>query len=232
MNRWTQHLFTHVVTHPIAVGMIFVAMLVFGLVSYQRIPVELMPDIGYPTVTVRTTYDGAAPQEVESQVTRNVESSLSTIDGLVSIESRSRAGVSDVILGFDWGSDMSAAVQSMQGESAEELFMLPNDADRPLILRYDPTLEPIMRLAVSLDADHPLVGTDQGLLALREAVEGRFKRELEGYPGVAAVRIRGGLERDSCPGSRGLVGGSSSESRAGAVFLVTGECEHRGRLHP
>ena len=60
MNRWTQHLFTHVVTHPIAVGMIFVAMLVFGLVSYQRIPVELMPDIGYPTVTVRTTYDGAA----------------------------------------------------------------------------------------------------------------------------------------------------------------------------
>jgi HAE1 family hydrophobic/amphiphilic exporter-1 len=188
-------MFTHVVTHPIAVGMIFLAVLVFGLVSYQRIPVELMPDIGYPTVTVRTTYDGAAPQEVESQVTRNIEASLATIDGLVSIESQSRAGVSDVILGFDWGSDMAAAVQAMR-ESLQASFMLPNDAGRPLILRYDPTLEPILRLAISLKPDHPLAGTDQGLLNLRENVEGRFKRELEGYPGVAAVRVRGGLERE------------------------------------
>lgn len=195
MNRWTHQLFTQVVTHPIAVGMIFLAVVVFGLVSYQRIPVELMPDIGYPTVTVRTTYDGAAPQEVESQVTRNIEASLATIDGLVSLESQSRAGVSDVILGFDWGSDMSAAVQAMR-ENLQSSFMLPNDADRPLILRYDPTLEPILRLAVSLEEEHPLFDTPAGLLNLREMVEGRFKRELEGYPGVAAVRVRGGLERE------------------------------------
>jgi hydrophobic/amphiphilic exporter-1 (mainly G- bacteria), HAE1 family len=195
VNRWTHQLFRHVVSHPIAVGMIFLAVLVFGLVSYQRIPVELMPDIGYPTVTVRTTYDGAAPQEVESQITRNIEASLATIDGLVSLESQSRAGVSDVILGFDWGSDMAAAVQSMR-ENLQSSFMLPNDADRPLILRYDPTLEPILRLAVSLEEEHPLSNTAEGLLNLREIVEGRFKRELEGYPGVAAVRVRGGLERE------------------------------------
>ena len=117
-----------------------------------------------------------------------MESSLST-DGLVSIERVSQGLESpDVILGFDWGSDMSAAVQSMR-ESSQSSFMLPNDADRPLILRYDPRSNP------SCDWRYPWTLTTLSwgpisLLALRELVEGRFKRELEGYPGVAAVRIR------------------------------------------
>ena len=104
-------LFHAIVTHPVAVGMLFLAGLVFGSISYQRLALELMPDISYPTITVRTVYEGAAPQEVETQVTRQVEEALATTDGLVRMESRSRPGLSDVQLGFSWGTDLSRGSQ-------------------------------------------------------------------------------------------------------------------------
>ncbi|NCG21456.1 MAG: AcrB/AcrD/AcrF family protein, partial [Rhodobacterales bacterium] len=189
--------FRFVVSHPVAVSMVFIAMLVFGYVSFERLPIELMPDIAYPTVTVRTGYEGAAPQEVESQISRPVEEALATLDGLVQIESRSRAGSSDVILGFDWGTDMGAAAQRIR-ESMQVTFMPPN-ADRPLILRFDPSLDPFLRLALSIDPDAEvevgeLPSGDAALFMLRDIGETELKRELEGLKGVAAVRVLGGLE--------------------------------------
>ncbi|MBT3224063.1 MAG: efflux RND transporter permease subunit, partial [Proteobacteria bacterium] len=186
-------LFAAVVRHPVAVVMTFLAALVFGLVSYGRLPVELMPDISYPTITVKTTYEGAAPQEVESEVSRPIEEALATLDGLVTIQSRSRAGVSDVVLGFDWGTDMSAAVQTIR-ENLQTTW-LPRESDRPLILRYDPSLDPFLRLTLSAGEDLPDNG-ENTLFLLRSVAEGVLKRELEGLKGVAAVRIRGGLERE------------------------------------
>lgn len=188
-------LFGFVVGHPVAVLMMSCAALVFGWVSYQRLALELMPDISYPTITVRTTWEGAAPQEVEAQVSRPVEEALATLDGLVRIESRSRAGSSDVVLGFGWGVDMSAASQAIR-ENLQTTF-LPDGTDRPLILRYDPSLDPFVRLALSLDqATVEQLGEARALARLRELGENELKRELEGLPGVAAVRVRGGLERE------------------------------------
>lgn len=172
--------------------MIFMAALVFGYVSYKRLAVELMPDIGYPTITVRTTYEGAAPGEVENQVSKPLEEALATLDGLVKLESRSRAGSSDVVLGFDWDSDMSAAVQTVR-ENLQTTF-LPDGVDRPMILRYDPSLDPFLRIAIALDDDS--VDKAKALLTLREIADDEIKRELETTDGVAAVRIRGGLERE------------------------------------
>lgn len=186
--------FAGVVARPVAMTMVFLAAVVFGLVSYQRLPVELMPDISYPTITVRTAYEGAAPQEVEAQVSRPVEENLATLDGLVTLESRSRAGNSDVVLGFDWNTDMPGAAQSIR-EALQTVF-LPQEADRPLILRYDPSLEPFLRLALSYDPDVLDIGADQALFLLREVAEEEIKRRLESMKGVAAVRVRGGLERE------------------------------------
>ncbi|TNE86896.1 MAG: efflux RND transporter permease subunit [Deltaproteobacteria bacterium] len=185
-------LFLHVVTHPVAVSMIFLAALVFGYVSYKRLAIELMPDIGYPTITVRTTYEGAAPGEVENQVSRPLEEALATLDGLVTLESRSRAGSSDVVLGFGWDTDMSAAVQTVR-ENLQTTF-LPDGVDRPLILRYDPSLDPFLRIAVAVD--DPDANPETALVGLREIAEDDIKRRLESTEGVAAVRVRGGLERE------------------------------------
>lgn len=175
-----------VVRHPVGVAMLTLLALVFGFVSYAQLPLNLMPDISYPTVTVRTDYPGAAPEEVESQVSRPIEEALSTVEGLVEVESRSRAGISDVVLEFDWGTSMGAATQDVR-ERLQTTF-LPDGTERPLILRYDPSLDPILRVALAGKAD-------TSLLDLREYAETELKRKLETVDGVAAVVVRGGLER-------------------------------------
>ena len=182
------------VTRPVAVTMIFLAALVFGVVSYGRLPVELMPDLSYPTLTVRTAFTGAAPEEIEVQISRPVEEALATLEGLVRLESRSRAGTSDVVLGFDWGMNMAASVQAAR--EALQLVQLPEDADRPLILRFDPSLEPFLRLALSYDPEVLDLPPDRALMLLRRIADEELKPSLEGQRGVASVRVRGGFERE------------------------------------
>ena len=181
-----------IVDRPVAVFMLFLAAAVFGLVSYDQLPLDLMPDLSYPTLTVRTEYPGAAPEEVETQVSQPLEEALSTSDGLVGIQSRSRAEQSDVVLEFDWGTEMAAASQGVRERL--QTTWLGDDIDRPLILHYDPSLDPILRIALSTTADSELTG-DAALFQLRELAEQELKRELESLDGVAAVRVRGGLER-------------------------------------
>lgn len=189
-----------VVQHPVAVWMITLAVLVFGFVGYAQLPLDLMPDISYPTLTVRTEVPGAAPEEVEGQVSRPIEEALSTVEGLVAVESRSRAGISDVVLEFDWGTPMSAASQDVRERL--QTTMLPTGTGRPLLLRYDPSLDPILRVAVSASkpsedttATTTAAAAPVDLLALRELAERTLKRDLEALDGVAAVSVRGGLSR-------------------------------------
>jgi HAE1 family hydrophobic/amphiphilic exporter-1 len=169
--------------------MIAIAAAVFGLVSYERLPLNLMPDMAYPTITVRTEVSGYAPEEVESQISRQIEEALATTPGLVELESRSRAGMSDVVLEFAWGTDMNKATQSVR-EQLQTTF-LPTDAERPLILRFDPNLDPVMRIALYSDES-----SKYGLMNLRKIAETQIKRRLEAMDGVASVRVRGGLERE------------------------------------
>ncbi len=188
-------LFRLVVDRPVAVWMVALAAIVFGRVSYLRLPLNLMPDLSYPTITVRTEVAGYAPQEVESQVSRPIEEALATVPGLSELESRSKAGSSDVVLEFRWGADMDEAAQAVR-ERLQTTF-LPDDADRPLILRYDPSQEPVMRLGLSLKPGaRPDAEPDRVLFLLREVAERTLKKELEALDGVAAVRVRGGLSRE------------------------------------
>ena len=180
--------FATVVKRPVATWMIAIAAAVFGLVSYERLPLNLMPDLAYPTITVRTEVSGYAPEEVETQISRAIEEALATTPGLVELESRSRAGMSDVVLEFAWGTDMNRAAQSVR-EQLQTTF-LPDDASRPLILRFDPNLDPVMRIALKTDKPG-----SHGLMDLRQMAETQVKRRLEAMDGVASVRVRGGLER-------------------------------------
>jgi hydrophobic/amphiphilic exporter-1 (mainly G- bacteria), HAE1 family len=182
-------LFAQVVGRPVATWMIAIAAAVFGLVSYERLPLNLMPDMAYPTITVRTEVSGYAPEEIESQISRKIEEALATTPGLVELESRSRAGMSDVVLEFAWGTDMNKAAQSVR-EQLQTTF-LPDDADRPLILRFDPNLDPVMRIALSHSSKQ-----GGNLLSLRKAAKQQIKRRLEAMDGIASVRVRGGLEQE------------------------------------
>lgn len=186
--------FAAVVRRPIATWMIAIAIAVFGFVSYERLPLNLMPDLSYPSVTVRTEVPGYAPEEVESQISRSIEEALATTQGLAKLESRSRAGVSDVVMEFRWGTDMDGATQDIR-ERLQTTFLTP-DASRPLLLRYDPSLDPVLRIALAVDAEAAALDPEEAQYLLRDVAEREVKRALEALPGVAAVSVRGGLERE------------------------------------
>lgn len=188
-DPYQQHFTTH---RPVAVLMVFLAAVVFGYFSIQRLPVNLMPELNYPTLTIRTEYPGAAPEEVENEISRPVEEAVGVVGGLSRISSISRAGISDVVMEFVWGTDMSEATQNTLEKL--DLVFLPEEAERPLILHFDPALDPIMELSFSGTGSR-FQGED-GLRRLRRIAELQIKRALEPIKGVAAVRVRGGLEEE------------------------------------
>jgi HAE1 family hydrophobic/amphiphilic exporter-1 len=177
--------FKFTTTRPVAILMVVIGICVFGYISYKQLPLNLMPEISYPSLTVRTEYTGTAPEEIETTISRPVEQALGVVNNLVSLESISKAGQSDVILEFTWDTDMNQATSDVR-EKLDQVF-LPEEVKRPLILRYDPSLDPIMRLG--------LFGK-RSLFYLRYLAEEDIKRKLETVEGVAAVKVKGGLEEE------------------------------------
>jgi len=185
---------------PVAVLMVFTAAVVFGYFSLGQLPVTLMPEMSYPTLTIRTEYPGAAPGEVENDISRPIEERLGVVTGLKEISSVSRAGVSDVVLEFGWGTPMHDAIQNTL-EKLDTVY-LPRQAGKPLLLHYDPSLDPVMELSLSeTPANAARIGDNPesrraSARRLRRIAEHQVKRALEPIPGVAAARVRGGLEEE------------------------------------
>ena len=174
------------VPRPVAIAMLFVAVAVVGVVSALRLPIDLLPDIAYPRLVVYTTWTGVAPAEVERLVTEPIERSASRVAGVERVESVSREGVSLVTLRFAWGTDMDFAALSLREQLDNLRDALPELADRPTVLRTDPTAQPIASIGV----------TGRELWALRDISEAVFKRRLEQIDGVAQAVVTGGLERE------------------------------------
>ncbi len=114
--------FKFTTTRPVAILMVVIGEFVFGYISYQQLPLNLMPDISYPSLTVRTEYAGTAPEEVETTISRPVEQALGVVDNLVSMTSISKAGQSDIILEFNWNTDMNQATADLR-EKLDQVFL-------------------------------------------------------------------------------------------------------------
>lgn len=181
---------------PVAIAMAFLAVVVFGIVSFTRLPLDLLPDIAFPTVTVQTEYAGVGPQEIESLLSRPVEEAVSVVQGVQEVTSRSRPGRSDVTIFFRWGTDMDFAALDIRERL--DLLNLPPAATRPTIARYDPNAEPVLRFALtSARPLDPRIAADrEELMRLRWLAEEQVRRSLEGIEGVAGVRVTGGLEEE------------------------------------
>ena len=196
------------VQRRVSVVMFSLAVAAFGMVGYSRLSLELFPDISYPSVTVQTDFPDTAPQEVEWFVTRKVEEAVGVLPGLQQVHSVSRPGTSEVTLEFDWDSDMD--LLSMEVREKLDRLILPEGAERPIVLRFAPSLDPILRIALSgrdpdeLEALAAKRGDKQDAAALQAAelkrvrfiAEQRLKLDLETIKGVASAQIRGGLEEE------------------------------------
>ena len=169
----------------VTVAMCMVAIVAFGLVGFDRLAVNLLPDITYPTITVRTEFPGVAPAEVEHLISEPLEELVGVVGNVIRVSSISRPGISDVVVEFAWGTNMDFA--SLDIREKLDLAQLPLEAERPILLRFDPSLDPILRIM--------LYGNDN-LLELRRLADERARLELESLEGVAAVRIAGGLEEE------------------------------------
>jgi len=170
---------------PVTVTMVTVASVLFGLVALSRLPLNLLPEISYPTLTIRTEYADSAPAEVEKLVTEPLEEAVSVVQGLRNVRSISRPGVSEITLEFAWKTNMDYAALDVREKI--DLVNLPEDTESPVLLRYDPSLDPILRVGLFGDRD---------LVTLRYLADRVLKKDLESLEGVASVRVRGGLEEE------------------------------------
>ena len=181
------------VKRPVAVSMFTFAVLLFGMVSLGRLSVNLLPDLSYPTLTIRTDYDGAAPGEVEQLVSKPIEEAIGVVKGVRKVTSTSRAGQSDVVLSFSWGTDMDFA--SLEVREKLDVLQLPLDIEKPRLLRFNPSLDPVIKLGLTAQSDTSSLSVAQ-MKRLRLYAEQQVKRALESVEGVAAVRVGGGLENE------------------------------------
>lgn len=173
------------VNRPVTVGMVALAAVVFGLVSLQRLEMNLLPEIRYPTLTVQTELPGSAPADVENLVTRPLEEAVGVVSGLRRVHSVSQAGLSQITLEFEWGTAMDHA--GLDVREKLDLVRLPSEATMPVVLKYDPALDPVLR--IGLWGDLPLAQA-------RAVAEDVLKNEVEAVMGVAAARVSGGLEEE------------------------------------
>lgn len=172
---------------PITTFMIYIAIIVIGFFALFRLSIDLLPDIEFPSLTVSVSYPGASPKEVETLITEPLERSLSTIQNVKQVRSSSNEGSSSVTMDFDWGTDMTEAVNDLRERIDRIKGALPDDADTPSIWKFDPSAMPIMFLG--LTGDMPL---DK----IREYADDQIQYRLEQVEGVASVDIRGGLMRE------------------------------------
>ncbi|MGQ4807221.1 Multidrug resistance protein MdtC [Candidatus Entotheonellaceae bacterium PAL068K] len=173
------------IARPVSTLMATVALLLFGILALQRLPLTLLPDITYPTLTIRTRLPEAAPAEVETLLSKPIEEVVGVVNKVVRVSSVSRAGQSDVLLEFAWDTHLELA--AMEVRERLDRLELPTEAEAPILLRYDPDLEPIVRLSLSGTAD---------LTTLRNLADYTIKRALEVVEGVAAVQVLGGFEAE------------------------------------
>ena len=174
------------IERPVTMFMISSIIILLGLISLTRLPVDLLPDISQPTVTVNVAYAGVGPLEMEELVTRPLEGALSATSGVEQITSQSSEGRSQVRLNFAWGMDLNEAMNDMRTRLDRVRNRLPEDADPPTMFKFDPNQQPIMGIGVEGNYDR---------VTLRELAENVLSQRFERVPGVAQVQINGGLRR-------------------------------------
>ncbi len=173
----------------VTVAMVAISLMLFGLIALGNLKVNLLPDLSYPTLTVRTEYTGAAPSEIETLVSEPVEEAVGVVKGVRKLRSISRTGQSDVVLEFAWGTDMDQA--SLEVRDKLETLTLPLEVTPPVLLRFNPSTEPILRLALTAGDGGDAVA---GLTRLRRYADDDLKKKIEPVVGVAAVKVGGGFE--------------------------------------
>jgi HAE1 family hydrophobic/amphiphilic exporter-1 len=181
--------------NPVLATMMMVAFVVLGLFSYQRLRVDQFPDVTFPVVVVQTDYPGASPETVESDITRKVEETVNTINGIKNLFSRSYEGSSVVIIEFDLTIDPAQAAQDVREKVAMVKTVFRKEVKEPRVMRYDPADRPIVAVSITNDASvqQRNMYDMRDLTTIADQV---IKKRLENVRGVGSVALVGGVKRE------------------------------------
>lgn len=172
---------------PIFAVMVTLIVIIIGVISLRRLPVDLMPDVTYPSLSIWTPYSNASPEEIEKMVTRPIEQAVSAVPGVEQINSTSNEGWSSVTIRFAWGVDLDAAANDVRDRLDRVVGRLPDDIDRPTLRKYDSSSDPILDIGVTSSLDP---------IQLRQLIEDQIRYRIERVAGVASLDVRGSLTRE------------------------------------
>ncbi|UOF91499.1 efflux RND transporter permease subunit [Fodinisporobacter ferrooxydans] len=174
------------VHRPVTISMIMIALIIVGVIAIPLLPVDLYPKIDVPVAVVTTSWTGASPGEVESQVSKPIEAAMATISGVNEVDSTSSSGASLVIVHFNYGINLDQATLNMRDKLDRIRNGLPTGADAPLVLRIDPNSQPIQTLALYGNTDP---------VTLRNIADNTVSPALQRVNGIASVNTSGGRVR-------------------------------------
>ncbi|MBO5660925.1 MAG: efflux RND transporter permease subunit [Tidjanibacter sp.] len=175
------------VKKPISTALIFVAVIVFGLYSLKNLAIDQLPEMDLPSISVITTYTGANAEDIENNITRRIEDGLNTVSNLKEITSRSSDGVSLVSLEFEWGTNLDEASNDIRDALGRLNDYLPEDAEEPILFRFNSSLMPIMGFSITAEESYP---------ALNKILEEQFVNRLSRIDGVGSVSVMGAPVRE------------------------------------
>ena len=175
------------VHRPVFTIMVILIIILLGIVSLSRLPIDLMPDITYPTLSIFTSYENASPEEIEQLISRPIEEAMSAVAGVEEVTSNSMEGQSTVRISFSWGVNLDTAANDIRDRLDRIIGRLPDDAERPMLAKFDPAAFPILIMGASGNLD---------LLELRRIIDEQVKYRIERIPGVASLDLWGGQERE------------------------------------
>ena len=174
------------VRRPVATLMAFVAVFLLGLIAWQRLAIDMMPEIESPSISVFTRWDGASTEDVEQQITRVIESALGSVTDLDEITSTTSEGVSRVTCKFKWGTELGEAANDMRDLLERAKRRLPDDADDPVMFKFNTANMPILGFSVT---------ATENIEKLEDTVNDDIVDVLKRVPGVGTAEAFGGLER-------------------------------------
>ncbi|QUH19153.1 efflux RND transporter permease subunit [Alkaliphilus sp. B6464] len=172
------------VKKPVTITMVVLIVVLLGVISLTRLPIDLFPKIEIPVAVVSTSYTGAGPQEIENLITKQIEGAIATVGNIDTVSSISSEGSSIVIAQFNNGTDMDFAALEIREKVDLIKGVLPDGATQPMVLKIDPNSTPIIQIAISTKGD---------LAGLQSLAEDTFSQRLERLDGVASVSVGGGF---------------------------------------
>ena len=175
------------VNRPVTFMMISIILIGFGLYGLNNLRLNLYPDVSFPTITVYTTFEGVAPEDIEALITRPVEEQVGSISGVRRVRSLSSQGASVVKLNFNWGTDLFIAETEVRKRLDMIRRSLPDEVEQPIVFSYDPNDEPVLVLALTSDNRSPR--------ELRTLATRQIEQRIERLEGIASAETAGGFDR-------------------------------------